>query len=103
MAWEARSGLKRLSDCGFLHIFVWLNGLGSPFGFETLKSFGVNQQKRRLNGLGSPFGFEIGVVPPAMRMVLGLNGLGSPFGFETSQHANSRQLIICGEMAWEAF
>jgi len=35
MAWEARSGLKLVEDtlleCGFQR----LNGLGSPFGFET--------------------------------------------------------------------
>jgi len=37
MAWEARSGLKptRIPYSDFF--FSWLNGLGSPFGFETQK------------------------------------------------------------------
>jgi len=59
MAWEARSGLK-LTDvfCAKAHV-PRLNGLGSPFGFETIGSHKQNLQVlRRLNGLGSPFGFE---------------------------------------------
>ncbi len=62
-----------------------LNGLGSPFGFETdMNHYIVYRVIRRLNGLGSPFGFET-----KNRIALEaskeprLNGLGSPFGFET--------------------
>src|SRR5438105_10084730 len=36
-----------------------LNGLGSPFGFETQYFGGINvNTSLRLNGVGSPFGFE---------------------------------------------
>jgi len=35
-----------------------LNGLGSPFGFETGMNELTDTQVHRLNGLGSPFGFE---------------------------------------------
>jgi len=36
MAWEARSGLKLLALALVLVGALWLNGLGSPFGIETL-------------------------------------------------------------------
>ncbi len=36
MAWEARSGLKRDGRIGLGEPQDGLNGLGSPFGFETL-------------------------------------------------------------------
>ncbi|SRR6266487_2762905 len=84
MAWEARSGLKPSSSRTCCCCRTWLNGLGSPFGFET-PQFGTTAPRfLRLNGLGSPFGFEtfsnrILISPEAG----GLNGLGSPFGFET--------------------
>ncbi len=35
MAWEARSGLKQHKFSLYLHQFLRLNGLGSPFGIET--------------------------------------------------------------------
>src|SRR6266566_4952168 len=35
MAWEARSGLKRLDSCWRYLPWLRRNGLGSPFGFET--------------------------------------------------------------------
>ncbi len=60
MAWEARSGLKRRNG-GSAECLGWrLNGLGSPFGFETNTFFDVpiRNPLNRLNGLGSPFGFE---------------------------------------------
>jgi len=37
MAWEARSGLKLIEWETSMNLHVRLNGLGSPFGFETLK------------------------------------------------------------------
>ncbi len=58
MAWEARSGLKRLnhiSDCASVQ---GLNGLGSPFGIETAMHMYEDTILPRLNGLGSPFGIE---------------------------------------------
>ncbi len=35
MAWEARLGLKHIRRIGKTHLYHRLNGLGSPFGFET--------------------------------------------------------------------
>ncbi len=59
MAWEARLGLKRAwTDSFYTHI-LRLNGLGSPFGIETIEEVSASdQQDHRLNGLGSPFGIE---------------------------------------------
>jgi hypothetical protein len=37
MAWEARSGLKRLLTHVEERLYPWLNGLGSPFGIETVR------------------------------------------------------------------
>ncbi len=58
MAWEARSGLK--PEQVRIGASDGLNGLGSPFGFETNTFFDVpiRNPLNRLNGLGSPFGFE---------------------------------------------
>ncbi len=41
----------------------WLNGLGSPFGFE-IQAISIRRACLLywLNGLGSPFGFEIVVL-----------------------------------------
>jgi len=39
MAWEARSGLKLKAALQGLQDEFRLNGLGSPFGFETKKEF----------------------------------------------------------------
>ncbi len=36
MAWEARSGLKHYVVLRFNDHFTRLNGLGSPFGIETM-------------------------------------------------------------------
>ncbi len=36
MAWEARSGLKLVQYLVNTYAINGLNGLGSPFGFETL-------------------------------------------------------------------
>ncbi len=36
MAWEARSGLKRYEERGSRANGCGLNGLGSPFGIETV-------------------------------------------------------------------
>ncbi len=59
MAWEARSGLKRRMNWPSYSVFSGLNGLGSPFGFETQARMLLNRNRlARLNGLGSPFGFE---------------------------------------------
>ncbi len=38
--------------------FLWLNGLGSPFGIETMMLRDIPIEFLRLNGLGSPFGIE---------------------------------------------
>jgi len=59
MAWEARSGLKRNNHLHDTEDFPGLNGLGSPFGFETtMWAFEQLLSGLGLNGLGSPFGFE---------------------------------------------
>jgi len=58
MAWEARSGLKRLIQQLVRSISERLNGLGSPFGFETTLPRYNARTCQGLNGLGSPFGFE---------------------------------------------
>jgi len=36
MAWGARSGLKLPIDNPQNFLGIWLNGLGSPFGIETI-------------------------------------------------------------------
>ena len=36
MALGARSGLKHSNQATLLDAMTWLNGLGSPFGFETI-------------------------------------------------------------------
>src|SRR5438046_254545 len=81
MACGARSGLKlehselKLSDS------QWLNGLWSPFGFETVvKSIAVTHSPFGLNGLWSPFGFETCATYATPCFGLRLNGLWSPFG-----------------------
>ncbi len=86
MAWEARSGLKLYSTLLEFWALDRLNGLGSPFGFETPEPRESPQELEGLNGLGSPFGFET-FETRAMTLRAGqwLNGLGSPFGFETFQ------------------
>ncbi len=55
MAWEARLGLKRLKGLRSRYFPGWLNGLGSPFGIETLLLPARQGQMWWLNGLGSPF------------------------------------------------
>ncbi len=62
MAWEAHSGLKHWLDTALaLILLLRLNGLGSPFGIETLqfdRQHVPSARLQRLNGLGSPFGIE---------------------------------------------
>ena len=60
-----------------------LNGLGSPFGFETVCLIGFLAALLGLNGLGSPFGFETPIDKDMPEGMTGLNGLWSPFGIET--------------------
>src|SRR6266581_2529498 len=87
MAWEARSGLKLQAPVITLAVFRGLNGLGSPFGFETTtQRTPPGSPPNWLNGLGSPFGFEINTFfdVPIRNPLNRLNGLGSPFGFETA-------------------
>src|SRR6266700_1735799 len=85
MAWEARLGLKPPSLLFTVSTAPRLNGLGSPFGFETQRRLQMGTKPTRgLNGLGSPFGFETGVITSVRNSSYDwLNGLGSPFGFET--------------------
>ncbi len=40
MAWEARSGLKLFCYYCGAAVADWLNGLGSPFGIETIVYWG---------------------------------------------------------------
>ena len=58
MAWEARSGLKHELGSRREINYIRLNGLGSPFGFETVHLATLYRESPWLNGLGSPFGFE---------------------------------------------
>ncbi len=58
MAWGARSGLKLAIIRAITIALRRLNGLGSPFGIETVKCFSFRKDYLRLNGLGSPFGIE---------------------------------------------
>ncbi len=61
-----------------------LNGLGSPFGIETIAVQNERDEKCGwLNGLGSPFGIETLLAQVGEMRILRLNGLGSPFGIET--------------------
>src|SRR6266567_2792267 len=83
MAWGARSGLKLIKNWLELEQHDWLNGLGSPFGIETLLRAAIYSRNGRLNGLGSPFGIETTKLDGTNNKQYGLNGLGSPFGIET--------------------
>ncbi len=59
MAWEARLGLKQSRVLLAAFSSVWLNGLGSPSGIETVIWSGRGGLDGcRLNGLGSPSGIE---------------------------------------------
>ncbi len=58
MAWEARSGLKHSMNLQCHQFLTRLNGLGSPFGIETLSGASIAASNIWLNGLGSPFGIE---------------------------------------------
>src|SRR6266700_1005006 len=121
MAWEAGSGWKRTPNRMLVSPASRLNGLGSPFGFETCARLGnaaghlaggmawearsglkrqsqegVSQFEHRLNGLGSPFGFETAIAAVCRPNAPGLNGLGSPFGFETPVWSVGRQHCVEG-------
>src|SRR6266699_2159938 len=84
MAWGARLGLKHQINPAIQAAIGRLNGLGSPFGFETSHQRSFVQMCSWLNGLGSPFGFETLYLRQSSKQLGRLNGLGSPFGFETS-------------------
>ncbi len=59
MACGARSGLKRCEYLGLTRTLPGLNGLWSPFGFETFVYTNSHLMPTvGLNGLWSPFGFE---------------------------------------------
>ncbi len=58
MAWEARSGLKLVFQGHMAIGDRGLNGLGSPFGIETICFILLQVNFLWLNGLGSPFGIE---------------------------------------------
>ncbi len=61
MAWEARSGLKRVSvKIVAMSHDLRLNGLGGPFGIETVNHSVPMPLLAGLNGLGGPFGIETG-------------------------------------------
>src|SRR6266700_36904 len=85
MAWGARSGLKRHALVLWVECVDWLNGLGSPFGIETLLRAAIYSRNGRLNGLGSPFGIETTKLDGTNNKQHGLNCLGSPFGIPTSR------------------
>src|SRR5437588_7903872 len=53
MAWEARSGLKRVSCCACPRLVSRLNGLGSPFGIETPNSTTVALRGSKVEGSSS--------------------------------------------------
>ncbi len=44
MAWEARSGLKHVKNSWIASYPDGLNGLGSPFGIETILSLARSTQ-----------------------------------------------------------
>ncbi len=83
MAWEARSGLKRTASSRLSVLRERLNGLGSPFGIETMSIRVADNLTQGLNGLGSPFGIETTHTSSQHWKHARLNGLGNPFGFET--------------------
>ncbi len=59
MAWEARSGLKPFSNWPNASDTLSRNGLGSPFGIETIAHLALSFFTMfGRNGLGSPFGIE---------------------------------------------
>ncbi len=58
MAWEARSGLKRIDVYDASLQLLRLNGLGGPFGIETCNVASCDRRSQWLNGLGGPFGIE---------------------------------------------
>ncbi len=58
MACGARLGLKAIEGLLRVKVYLWLNGLRSPFGVETNNLMIV--MIVWLNGLRSPFGVESG-------------------------------------------
>src|SRR5439155_158265 len=54
MAWEARSGLKIQGASSPDGCMEWLNGLGSPFGFETRQYTTVALRERKAEASPSP-------------------------------------------------
>src|SRR6266568_5005371 len=92
MAWEARSGLKLLSLSANRNPTLSRNGLGSPFGIETMAIFPIDHALLLpcRNGLGSPFGIETYRPSCLQQKRECRNGLGSPFGIETSSCGNRK-------------
>ncbi len=78
MAWEARSGLKPLIAQSKRSTCSGLNGLGSPFGIETMILLLFHCVNIGLNGLGSPFGIETSSHPVFVRGALPAKWPGKP-------------------------
>ena len=54
MAWEARSGLKSWAVYTRIELAPGLNGLGSPFGFEIVKSLPISLIHLKAKWPGKP-------------------------------------------------
>src|SRR6266702_4500651 len=90
MAWEARSGLKRDMDKAWMNIITGrLNGLGSPFGIETVVVITMTTTNRGQHECCLLLLIETVVVITMTTTCAGLNGLGSPFGIETHSGRDS--------------
>ncbi len=98
MPWDARSGLKLDLFAVYLPCHLEAKWPGKLVQDGNGQCATVSAPiGERLNGLGSPFGFETPIPPPSRcKWCPGLNGLGSPFGIETLLHLTVDRLDIGG-------
>src|SRR5713101_7848268 len=97
MAWEARSGWKRRYLVHWKISFNRLNGLGSPFGMETVLVLYASRHFGLAKWPGKPVrdGNRLWITLNKTTF-RGLNGLGSPFGMETTDFFPLSAVIATG-------
>src|SRR2546428_26128 len=101
MAWEARSGLKPDSQSTHIELNRRLNGLGSPFGFETIKLAMLRQRSQGPNCLGSPFGFNSILFRSKIFSYFKVICCGDPVRVEIRSFPIRPSLNLCVYMLWE--
>src|SRR5438876_14243 len=106
MAWGARLGLKRCCSRRDWHRYSRLNGLGSPFGIETLNFVDVCQAIYRATWPWEPILSLYTVAILVYHSFFSwLNGLGSPFGFQPQRFPMFSSIFLLakwpGEPVWD--